>query len=206
MLTKRYMTSLKNLPAIMQKIVEGTAPEKFTISHLKGIGFKSSNDLSVIPLLKDLGFMRSDGAPTKRYHDYRDASRSRTVMAEALREAYSDLFHINEKPGAGDKEAIKGKFVSTHNVTERVADQQTATFYALLKLADLSASPPPASGTVVKKATPEPEKEPPRKLEKPSSSLIVDGLHYSIQIHLPATKDVEVFNAIFKSLKEHLLE
>jgi hypothetical protein len=25
------------------------------------------------------------------------------------------------------------------------------------------------------------------------------------QIHLPATKDVEVFNAIFKSLKEHLL-
>ena len=31
-------------------------------------------------------------------------------------------------------------------------------------------------------------------------------LHYNIQIHLPATKDVEVFNAIFKSLKEHLLE
>jgi hypothetical protein len=31
-------------------------------------------------------------------------------------------------------------------------------------------------------------------------------LHYNIQIHLPATKDVEVFNAIFKSLKEHLLD
>jgi hypothetical protein len=30
------------------------------------------------------------------------------------------------------------------------------------------------------------------------------GLHYNIQIHLPATKDIEVFNAIFKSLKEHL--
>ena len=32
------------------------------------------------------------------------------------------------------------------------------------------------------------------------------GLHYNIQIHLPATKDVEVYNAIFKSLREHLLE
>lgn len=30
------------------------------------------------------------------------------------------------------------------------------------------------------------------------------GLHYNIPIHLPATKDVEVYNAIFKSLREHL--
>ena len=33
----------------------------------------------------------------------------------------------------------------------------------------------------------------------------LSGLHYNIQIHLPATKDVEVFNAIFKSIKEHLV-
>jgi hypothetical protein len=32
------------------------------------------------------------------------------------------------------------------------------------------------------------------------------GLHYNIQIHLPATKDVEVYNAIFKSLRNHLIE
>ena len=38
---------------------------------------------------------------------------------------------------------------------------------------------------------------------KPKGSL---GLHYNIQVHLPATKDVEVYNAIFKSLKNHLLE
>ena len=32
------------------------------------------------------------------------------------------------------------------------------------------------------------------------------GLHYNIQIHLPATKDVEVYNAIFKSLRDHIIE
>jgi hypothetical protein len=31
------------------------------------------------------------------------------------------------------------------------------------------------------------------------------GLNYNIQIHLPATKDLEVYNAIFKSLREHLI-
>ncbi len=51
MLTSRYMTSVKNLPAIMQKIVDGAAPDKFTVAHLKGIGFKSSNDQGIIPVL-----------------------------------------------------------------------------------------------------------------------------------------------------------
>jgi len=34
------------------------------------------------------------------------------------------------------------------------------------------------------------------------------GLHlsYTINLNLPATSDVAVFNAIFKSLKEHLLK
>jgi hypothetical protein len=46
------------------------------------------------------------------------------------------------------------------------------------------------------------------KEEKPREEIKLvnpPGLHYNIQIHLPATKDIEVFNAIFKSLKEHLL-
>jgi hypothetical protein len=30
-------------------------------------------------------------------------------------------------------------------------------------------------------------------------------LHYTIQIHLPPTKEIEVFNAIFRSLRENLL-
>ena len=32
------------------------------------------------------------------------------------------------------------------------------------------------------------------------------GLRYNVEVHLRATKDVEVFNAIFKALKEHLLD
>ena len=65
MLTKRYLTSTKNLAEIMTTVVEGTAPEKFNQEHLKGIGFRSSNDRAVIPLLKDLGFLAADGTPTR---------------------------------------------------------------------------------------------------------------------------------------------
>jgi hypothetical protein len=200
------MTSVKNLPAIMQKIIEGTAPKKFTQAHLKSIGFASSNDVGIIGLLKDLGFLSADGAPTQRYHDYRDKSRSTAVMAEALREAYEDLFHVNERPTNADREAIEGKFKSVHNATDRIAAEQTKTFFALLKLADLDA----AGKAKVKKKPEEQEdlhNEKSRKKERAAGvEFPFAGLRYNVEIHLPATKDVEVYNAIFKSLKEHLLE
>jgi len=201
MLTNRYMTSIKNLPAIMQKIIEGTAPSKFTLTHLKGIGFKSSNDQGIIPILKDLGFLTPDGTPTKRYQDYRDKSRSRQVLGEALREAYEDIFHINENPSEKDRTAIEGRFKSVHNAGDVVAARQAMTFLALLKLADLS--------------TPQAKKKPLERIEEPEkklpkttdlSTLPFSGLRYNIEIHLPPTKDTEVYNAIFKSLKEHLLD
>lgn len=43
------------------------------------------------------------------------------------------------------------------------------------------------------------------KIEDKERRITPPGLHYNIQIHLPATKDIEVYNAIFKSLKEQLI-
>lgn len=223
MLTNRYMQSAKNVAAIFQKIVDGTAPTKFTKAHLLSLGFKSSNDLGILGLLKDLGFLTLEGSPTPRYHAYRDKSRSKAVMAAALRDAYGDLFHINEKPTSADRPALEGKFKTTHNATDRVAQEQVRTFLSLLALADLTASaenspqiPDAGSDGEEKKAAgKEKDKDAtgnlPKEREKqePSSTHgipVIAGLRYNIEIHLPATKDIEVFNAIFKSLKEHLLE
>jgi Family of unknown function (DUF5343) len=85
MLSKKYLNSVKNLPAIMKKIVEGTAPEKFTMEHLKKIGFKSSNDQAAIGVLKDINFLSENGVPTQLYHDYRNAARSKEVLGELLK-------------------------------------------------------------------------------------------------------------------------
>ena len=208
MLSTRYMTSVKNVPDIFAKIVEGTAPKKFTVAHLKSLGFKSSNDVSVIPVLKDLGFLSADGNPLQRYHDYRDKSRSKAVLADALRDAYEDLFHISEKPKETDKEAIEGKFKSVHNTSDRVASEQTKTFFALLKLADLDSGGKPKHK--LKHDSDEHETPPPppgrKKEEGAGGEFPFGGLRYNVEIHLPATKDVEVYNAIFKSLKEHLFD
>ncbi len=201
-LTNAYVQVYGQLPEIFQRISEAAAPDKFTTQHLKDWGYTSSNFRAVIPVLKALGFLSADGTPTTRYHDYRGAQ-PRLVMAEAIKEAYGDLFTIKAKPTTADRDLIEGKFKSSHNASPNTAKLMAATFFALLDLADLNTAPPtPTEAKVAPQVIPPPkeaDEAAPKTHGRPS-------LHYNIQIHLPATKDIEVFNAIFKSLKEHLLD
>lgn len=201
-----YTQVYGQIPQFFAKIQEGQAPTKFTQQHLKDIGFTSSNHKSFIPLLKAIGFLSADGSPTSRYHAYRNQAESKKVLGEALKEAYSDLFVIKSHPAESDRELIEGKFKSTHNSNERPAELMAKTFFALLKIADIAHSPKPLAQLSSKEPTEEPAEPLAEQSASGRKSARVSGLHYNIQIHLPATKDVEVYNAIFRSLKEHLID
>ncbi|MYK54485.1 MAG: hypothetical protein F4032_22250 [Gemmatimonadetes bacterium] len=222
-LSPAYVQVNRQISDFFSKLQEGQAPDQFTQQHLKDIGYPSSSHRALIPLMKSLEFLTPEGVPTSRYHEYRNRAQARRIMGEALRGAYSDLFLIKEKPSEDDRDLIEGKFKSTYNSTDRIAKLRANTFFALMGIADLDHSPkskpspptktsdksktenpPPASQT-------DPQRQP--QSQKPGSQIPPPppasdppSLHYNIQIHLPATKDLEVYNAIFKSLKEHLLE
>src|SRR5215204_1661614 len=193
-LTNAYVLPVNRIPDLFRKIQDGQTPERFTNQLLKDWGFTSTNDRAFIALLKALGFLTADGKPTQRYIEYRDHSRSKQVLGHAIRDAYSELFLIKEHPTASDRNSVEGKFKSYHNVSNNVAGLMTKTFYGLLPLADLSGKTvsEPALTTLPADKAP---------VETPSSekTKIIGGtgLHYNIQIHLPATKDIEVYNAIF---------
>jgi len=208
-LSNAYVQVYGQLGEFFRRIAEGQAPSKFTTQYLKDLGFGSSNFRAVIPLLKSLGFLTPDGTPTNRYLEYRSTARSKRIMAEAVREAYADLFTIKANPTDADRQLIEGKFRSVHNATPNTAKLMASTFYSLLELADMSdpATLGPAKKDEHQKGT--------QPIAAVQPKVIADAaplqhtrptLHYNIQIHLPATKDVEVFNAIFKALKDHLLE
>jgi hypothetical protein len=67
-----------------------------------------------------------------------------------------------------------------------VTDIQTPTPAKALELAD------PKEGLTQQKLTPNPNR------------LVVSGLQYHINIVLPDTRDQAIYDAIFKSLREHL--
>ena len=194
------------LGKFLEVLREGQAPPKFNREFLQDIGFKSSNHHAFIPLLKGLGFLSAEGVLTPRYMDFLNKTKSRQILGEAVKEAYGDIFTIKAKPQKGDKGLIAGKFKSTYNASEVSAERAAATFLALLDLseiegvADLSKTVPILESAQVQADKVDIEEKTHIANNRPIP------LHYNIQIHLPATKDLEVYNAIFKSLWSHLID
>ncbi len=209
-----YLQSAKNLSGILDSIKTAQAPEKFTTRFLTELGFASSSDRTIISVLKALGFLDADGKPTDRYYRFLDQSQSQKVLAEGIRDAYSDLFKINTKAQTLKPTDISGKFktLSEGKFSESVLQKHVTTFTSLVKLADFSEE---VSLTDIPKDETFVEDEDPQSVQNETSQVpptaksansSLGGLHYNIQIILPTTRDVAVYDAIFRSLKDHLIE
>jgi hypothetical protein len=133
-----YLTSTKNLEGILNSISGAQAPEKFTTRFLESLDYKTSSDRLVIGVLKSLGFLADDGRPTQRYFEYLDQTQSGRVLAEAVREAYSDLFQVNKNAHGMSRADVLNKFktLSQGQYSESVLDKMASTFIALAGLAD----------------------------------------------------------------------
>jgi len=187
------------------------APDHFTNRFLVQLEFKSTNDRLFIGVLKGLGFLDDAGAPTKRYFEYLDQSQSGRVLAEAIQEAYEDLFQVNTKAQELSQIDIKNKLrtLTAGQKSGAVIDKMAATFKALCAQADWTISRPgerewvnPIEAPVVGSNE---HQEAPDAIVKRERSHVHPTLQYNIQIVLPESRDPAVYDALFRSLREHLL-
>jgi hypothetical protein len=193
-----YMTSNNKISQIFDKIVTAAKPAKFTVSFLKQLGFTSSNDFAFIPLLKKMGFLTGDGTPLQSYDSLRDTTVSKKVIANQIKELYSQLFTINLDIHKAPEEEIKGAISRVTGKEEKDVQRIFLTFKALCSYADFKAD-------IIKIKVKQTEEETKPVEVFPIREFKNNEFHYNIQIHLPATTDISVYNAIFKSLKENLL-
>jgi hypothetical protein len=207
--TSSYLTTTKNLGKILAAIQNAQAPKQFSTRFLASLGFPSASDRLIIGVLKALGLLTPEGTPSKRYFEYLDQSQSKRVLADGIREAYADLFQINKKANELSNVDVKNKLktLTQGQSSPAVLDKMASTFKALAQNADFTA---PATSDVAPLASdttqqPEPPASRDNSVEaQPRVSL--GGLVYNVQLILPADRDPAVYDALFKSLKEHLLK
>ena len=108
----------------------------------------------IIGVLKSIGFLTAEGAPTKRYFEYLDQTQSKRVMADGIRHAYADLIQINRKAYELSNTEIRNKLktITQGQVSDSVLDKMSLTLKSLAQHADFSA---PTSGGK-EPTTPEP--------------------------------------------------
>ena len=205
-ITTAYLTSSKNVAPILAAIQGAQAPPKFTTRFLESLGFKNPADRLFIGVLKAIGFLAPGGEPTKRYFEYLDESQSGRVLAEGIRDAYADLFQINTKANELTQVDVKNKLktLTQGQIGDSALTKMAATFKVLSNLADFKAPlKPPAVTESPSLEDAKPVDEQITSKQSPTVSL--SGLVYNIQIVMPETRDSAVFDALFKSLKEHIL-
>lgn len=202
-----YLTSIKNLPDIFAAIQGAQAPDKFTQNFLESLEFKSTSDRLVIGMLKALGFLDDAGKPKDRYFRFLDQTQSAKIIAEAVRDAYQDLFKVNVKAHEMTKADVinKLKTLGQGQIGDSVLDKMAMTFTALVKLGDFqsahSAVPLPAANPQDIQNDDQRDK----RLQPEHGAMKLGGLVYNIQIVLPESRDPAVFDALFQSLRRHLL-
>ncbi len=202
-LNSSYLITTKNLEPFFNSLLTAKAPETFTLKFLENLEFKSTNDRLYIGLLKGLGFLDANGVPMERYFKFLDQTQSKQILAEAVREAYSDLFAVNVNAQTLTIEEVKNKLktLTQGKNSDEVLRLMAKTFVALCSYAEWKTEPKKVDD---KKPKEKPVKEVEPE-EKPNlSKLNPAQLHYNIQIHLPESRDQAVYDALFKALKEHL--
>lgn len=198
-----YVNAYGTITRVLEKVKSAATPSRFTQDFLATkLGFPGGSPKPVIPFLKRVGFLGTDGVPTDLYKRFRNPSESRGAAAEALRTGYARLYEMNEYAHELDDEKLSGLVVQASGLEpdSTMVRSIVGSFKALRDLGSFD-----GESETSQPENREPEAAPDRITIEPQTPPFKLGLSYTINLNLPSTSDIAVFDAIFKSLKEHLL-
>lgn len=209
-----FVVSNNKIEPLLNRIRTATKPERMTMELLVAWGFPSSNDRAMPRLFKALGFLTDNGQPTALYDRLRDPREYRRVLGERIRDTYADLFALDPNIYLSPDDEVRAAISRITGKDAETVKRYFSTFKTLVSLADLNPMPPvqaPAPGptdppgAAITSKPPTPAPAPLDPLPAPAlATHRKSEYHYNIQIHLPVTTDITVYNAIFKSLRENL--
>lgn len=209
--TLPYMNSTGLVGKILDAIKVAETPDRFSVDYLSTVlGYGSGSARPFISLAKRLGLLNSDGTPSSLYRRFRGTEQeSKAAMAEAIRKGYAPLYKRNQYAHKLDNKQLEGHVREITGMAEgnSVLRAVTGTFNALKKYADFEANAVAATGPEDSSGGGDASEGPGGEVGTNSGGREGEPLRfgYTINVNLPDTNDITVFNAIFKSMKEHLL-
>lgn len=197
-----YLLAGGTVKTIFDRIRNAAVPDRVTKDFVNNtLAMKGGTGSAVLPFIKKIGLVASDGSPTTLYTQFRNVSTGGRAIADAIRLGYKPLTEVNENFFKLNDTELRDLIVQ---VTGAAKDASTttktlATLKALMAYADFDA----IEGTAVNS----------KEVATASSTggavtaraKVGMNLSYTINLNLPPSTDQAVFNAIFKSLKEHLI-
>lgn len=192
-------------PGVFKKTLDGmiTAgqPERFTSNFMDTmLGVSGGSSRYVPPLLKKMGFITSDGTPTELYTSFRTEGLRSQAAYTGLKSAFGELFQRNEFIHKANEPDVRDNIVAITGLTK--SDQSVNYIWSTFKVVrefivgDPATQPAP-EGTITT------DEAPPARLASGAPTRV--GLVNNINIVLPESTNINVYNLIFQSLRANLL-
>ncbi|MDP1645489.1 MAG: DUF5343 domain-containing protein [Thiobacillus sp.] len=203
-----YLAAPGSIKTALEKIKAAATPDRVTRDFVSTkLQIKGGTGAAILPFLKKIGFVASDGSPTDLYKRFRNHATAGAAVAEAIKLGYRELEQANEYFFDLNDRDLLALIVQ---VTGAEADSQTAKLTLSTLKAIKGFAKFDAETAVEEVETNGASRVEVRPVQREGLSEIQTGrlglnLSYTINLNLPATSDQAVFNAIFRSLKEHLL-
>lgn len=200
-----YTTVPGKIKPLLDKIRHVGVPPKATGQWLKSLGFTSSNDASLIGILRTVGLIDASSIPTSVWSAYRGVHHKRT-LGEAIRRGYAELFAVYPDAWQRSNTELEHVFSTSSTAGKQVISKTVATFKTLCDNAefppiDEQAEPLVQTGPMHLPAAavaPAPARTP------NAGNSGGPSVHIDIQIHISPEASTDQIDQIFKSMAKHL--
>jgi hypothetical protein len=206
--TLPYLASYGSIKTCLDKIKAAATPDRVTQDFVTTkLQIKGGTGAALIPYLKKIGFVASDGSPTDLYKQFRNHATAGSAVAAAVKAGYNALGQVNEYFYELNDKDLLALIVQVTGVEEgnQVAKLTLSTLKTLKAFANFELKEGDANKDAKEGDASKDSGDDKESVKGSASRRRGISLSYTINLNLPATTDQAVFNAIFRSLKEHLI-
>lgn len=195
-----YLAAAGTIDNAIAKIKAAATPPTFNndFVHAK-LQIKGGAGKALPPFFKKLGLVADNGAPTSLYKQLRNPATSGAAIVQAMKIGYRPLYEVNEYCHELSVKDLKGLILQVTGLEEgnESSKKMQSTFLRLKKYADFEAE--------LEGGGEEEEEREGRGEREERGDIGGLNIGYTINLNLPATTNIEVFDAIFQSLRKNLL-
>jgi len=167
-------------------------------------GYKSTNDRTIVPMLKFLGLIDAAGTPTTQWRALRDRDNFPRVMAAVVREAYEELFALYPDAQTKAEKDIHNYIGKNTDAPIRMVSAMVSVFRMLCGLCDFEGE----AVSPEEVAANHPETDKPNrgteKLSKEALPVQAGGVVVQLNLTIGENASTDQIEAIFKYAAKYL--
>lgn len=201
-----YLSTPKRLGDALKGLIAAERPQKFNEDFLGTVlGIRGGSARPIPPIFKRVGLLNSDNSPTELYSKFKSDTSRPVAALQALRNGFAEIFKRNEYAHKENDDRLRDLVVEVTGLAKNdpIVNLVAGTFNVFREYAK---GAPDGVREAASNSVAIEDKGDAGTNERARHDQSKFTLVNTINVVLPETTDVQVYNAIFRSIRDNLMQ